>query len=191
MKNDNSIGSIDHSKVKAGIPSYYFDWETADFMPGPAGSPKVLVPWASGANRSFPDELAFDFKKKDGWVLLYNSFNQTFESSPKFFTLYNKFNGLIRFYLYIPPGTPAPSSYFSDGLSIAGGGKSSILNFGNDVADITKTVGSISRIQNFQLQATGSWYLSQYELAYDPNISQLTPENIVFCGIQLRQIFLR
>lgn len=179
IKQDEDI-AINHSKLKAGVPSYNFDWETADFMPGPAGIQKVLVPWASGANRSFPDELAFDFKKKDGWVLLYNSFDEAFESSPKFFTLYNKFNGLIRFYLYIPPGTPAPSSYFSDGLSIAGGGESSILNFGNDVADITKTVGSISRIQNFQLQATGSWYLSQYELAYDPNISQLTPENIVF-----------
>lgn len=179
IKQDEDI-AINHSKLKAGVPTYNFDWETADFMPGPAGSQKVLVPWASGANRSFSAELAFDFKKKDGWVMLYNSFNETFESSPKFFTLYNKFNGLIRFYLYIPPGSPAPSSYFSDGLSIAGGGKSSILNFGNDVADITKTVGSISRIQNFQLQATGSWYLSQYELAYDPNISQLTPENIVF-----------
>lgn len=164
----------------AVVPTHVFDWETADYMPTPPGSPSILVPWASGSNQLFPNEIAFDFKKIDGWNLVYNSFSPTELRSPNFFALYNKYRGIIRFYLYIPPGNPQASSYFSDGLAISGSYPSYIMNFSKEIADINNIQTSVSKVQNYRILSSGAWYTCQYELQYDPNIATATHENLNF-----------
>jgi hypothetical protein len=172
-------GSKKINKVSS-IPTYVFDWETADYMPTPTGIAPILVPWASGSNQLFSEEIAFDFKKRDGWHLVYNTFNTTQLTSPNFFALYNKYRGIIRFYLYIPPGNLNASSYFSDGLGISGQFPSTIMNFSNEITDINDIQRSISKVQNYQILSTGAWYTCQYELAYDPNIIYSNQENLNF-----------
>jgi len=158
-------------KLKASIPSYNFDWETADFMPSPVGSPKVMVPWASGSNQMFDSDIASDYKKQDGWVLVYNSFSPDQVTSPNFFTLYNKYSGILRFYLYLPPGSVTPSSYMSDGLEINGNFNSNLMNYSNEITDMNNISNSLTRIQNYKIQSTGAWYAYQYEMAYDETIN--------------------
>jgi len=193
-KDLGDMGSVRVDKTEAAIPTPTFDWETSDYMPTPPGTAPILVPWASGSNQLFPADIAFDHKKKDGWNMVYNTFGTTHMTSPSFFALYNKYNGILRFYLYLPPGTPVPSSYFSYGLSVTGTHPTTLLNFGKDVADVANPVfsprtnpnpyrdliTSISRIQNYQLQSTGAWYACQYEMAYDPNIANATQDNLNF-----------
>lgn len=164
----------------AVIPTHVFDWETADYMPTPAGSPTILVPWASGSNQLFPDEIAFDYKKADGWNLIYNTFSPTQITSPNFFALYNKYRGIIRFYLYLPPGSPYASSYFSDGLGVTDGYPCSIMNFSKETIDPENIQKSVTKIQNYQILSTGAWYACQYELAYDPYIAKANHENLNF-----------
>lgn len=164
----------------AAIPPHVFNWETADYMPTPPGTTPILVPWASGSNQLFSDEIAFDFKRSDGWNLVYNTFSPTQLTSPNFFALYNKYRGILRFYLYIPPGNPSASSYFSDGLGILGTSSSPIMNFSSEISDLDMPVTSSTRIQNYQVQSTGAWYACQYEIAYDPNIRNVSQQNLNF-----------
>jgi hypothetical protein len=179
-KNQDLNKSIKVNNATAAIPTYVFDWETADYMPAPAGAAPILVPWASGSNQLFPDDIAFDFKKVDGWNLIYNTFSPTQLTSPNFFALYNKYRGIIRFYLYIPPGNLSASSYFSDGLGISGQYPSSIMNFSKEIIDVDNVQRSITKVQSYQILSTGAWYACQYELAYDPYIVYTNHENLNF-----------
>lgn len=168
------------TKSLQSIPAFPLDWENIDYMPTPAGQPPILVPWASGSNQLFAPEQALDFNKSDGWILVYNTFSSTQNTSLKFFSLYNKYRGLIRFYMYIPPGSPTPSTYLTDGLGISGTATSSIINFGGSISDVDNPTKSITRIQNYNLQSTGAWYISQFEIAYDPNIANTSYQNLNF-----------
>lgn len=164
----------------ASITTPVFDWETADYMPSPPGTTPILVPWASGSNQLFPEEIAFDFKKVDGWNMVYNTFSSAQLTSPNFFALYNKYRGIIRFYLYISPGNLNASSYFSDGLGISGQFPSSIMNFSKEIIDVDNVQRSVTKVQSYQILSTGAWYACQYELAYDPYIIYANHENLNF-----------
>lgn len=169
----------------AGTLPFPFAWETANTMPTPAG-PTILVPWASGSNQQFDPALAFDFKKLDGWELVYNVFNTTSISSPMFFMLYNRYRGLLRVYLYLPPSTPTPSTYINHGLKLSGSGNSSMLNFiAQDVVDAGIKVAATTQTETYQLQATGGWHVFQYEIAYDPGIASTSYQTLNFvCNTQ-------
>lgn len=174
----NQFDNKTNSVAKASIPAFPFDWETADYMPTPSGTNPILVPWASGSNQLFEPEIASDFKSADGWNLVYNTFNTTAVTSPQFFVLYNKYSGLLRFYMYLQPGTATPSTYFSDGLSLSGSPASSFLNYGKDVTDVANPLTSISKIHNFRIQSTGAWFVSQFETTYDPNLTNINSQSL-------------
>lgn len=152
---------------------YPFNWETADFIPTPVGVGPIPVPWGSGANRRFSDDIVSDYKSSDGWVMVYNLFNTTTFPVPGYFILYNKYRGLLRMYFYLPSATPVPSNYMTYNLSLGGSTPttSSTLNFaGNDIVDVSKNLQASSQIQPYQIVSTGCWYAAQFEIAYDPNI---------------------
>lgn len=181
-KNSFSPDSIEIKNTEniSPISPFPFDWETADYMPTPPGNP-ILVPWASGSNKNYNTDIAFDFKKSDGWVLVYNTFNTTALTSPTFFTLYNKYRGILRFYIYLPPTTPTSSTYINHGINVSGSATPNILNYiGQDIVDINTKQLSTTGIQNYQLQSTGGWYVMQYEIAYDPTISTTPYQNLNF-----------
>ena len=79
----------------ASIPCYQFDWETATYMPS-AQNPNynpVQMPWNSGATAIDPS-IVSDYKKVDGWELMYNTFTPTTALNDGgyryFFALYNR-----------------------------------------------------------------------------------------------------
>jgi hypothetical protein len=169
----------------AGTLPFPFAWETANTMPTPAGT-TILVPWASGSNQQFDPALAYDFKAFDGWELVYNVFNTTSISSPMFFMLYNRYRGMLRVYLYLPPSPATPSTYINHGLKLSGSGNSSMLNFiSQDVVDAGIKVAATTQTEMYQLQATGGWHVFQYEIAYDPGIASTSYQTLNFvCNTQ-------
>lgn len=169
---------VDNPSNKASILPFPLDWEGVnnDQMPSPT---LLLAPWSSGSNQEFIPDIARDYKHADGWELVYNTFSPTGTTSPAFFVLYNKWRGLVRFYLYLPPSNPGSSTYLNDGLSLAGTGISPMLNYiGAAVVDYNTNVRTTTQIEKYRLQQTGSWQAAQYEIAYDPNIQTLTFDDL-------------
>ncbi|APU98786.1 hypothetical protein BV902_22610 [Sphingobacterium sp. B29] len=154
-----------------------FDWETDNYVPAKGNTNPLLLPWKSGTTAIHP-QYADDFKKADGWVLAYNTFSPEIYLNDAnynyYFALYNRFRGLLRFYHWIPSSS-SPSSYIQHGLALYGNTNSNLLNF-NAVDIVSKTnQSSFSLIENQMLtHAGGSWYVFEYEMSYDPNISNTT-----------------
>lgn len=166
------------------LPSYDFNWETADFMPTPSNC-QVHVPWFYGAPGSicstYPADVYNDYKKADGWIMLYNGFSPTaiVTSANSYFILYNRYRGLLRIYQYNPVGGLTCSSTISSGISWSGNGfgNNSTLSFlGRDIIDLGQTQTSYYALEPGPQNGIESpvhpdkWYMFQYELAYDPSL---------------------
>jgi hypothetical protein len=181
------ISITDETVHAEGIQPYPFNWETADFVPTPPTDPAIPVPWGGGANRRFTDDILTDYHSNDGWVLVYNLFNTNTTPVPGYFTLYNRYRGLLRIYFYLPSYSPVPSNYVTYNLSLGGTNPTatSLLNYaGTDVTDVTVNLPAASQVQPYQLVATGAWYATEFELAYDPNLQNLSCTQVNL-GLQL------
>ena len=90
----------------------------------------------------------------------------------------------MRIYLYITTQFVTPSSYIEDGISVISTYQTSILNFlGNEIIDGEVCQKSYSQVQPQPLDgslplASNKWYMMQYEMAYDPNISTIPYSDI-------------
>ena len=188
------------SKTRA-IPTPEFDWENNDWMPTPPGQSRIPSPWGGpgGIASTYSMEIVNDRYKSDGWELIYNSFDANAPSPlvNPYFALYNKYRGTIRFYLYLTTQFITPSSYVQDGLVINSSYSTSLLNFlGNEIIDITNNNTSrYDQIQPAPLAggsplASNKWYMIQYELAYDPNLTTIPSKEIQllwyleYCNVQ-------
>ena len=94
-----------------------------------------------------------------------------------FFSLYNKYRDLLRFYLWQPP-TAIATDYVNHGLSLYGTTNSSSpmpkFNAKDIVtADEFQTTFSLIYKQSINLNG-GAWYVFQYEMAFDPKIATTT-----------------
>jgi hypothetical protein len=143
-----------------------------DIMPTPSGT-LILTPWASGASRQISPDIIDDYRKSEGWVLLFNTFNSTTLPEHYFFILYNKYRGLIRMYYYIPS-----NANFINSANIVHTIKteksysvnSKLLNFTSDIPiDFNSNILFGSTLENAQV-AKGTWYAFEYEVAYDKNV---------------------
>ncbi|PST81774.1 hypothetical protein C7T94_18050 [Pedobacter yulinensis] len=168
----------------AGIPAYPLDWEHIDFMPSPAGTPPIPVPWSSGlGGRKMDEDIVFDYKKADGWELVYNTFNNNVVYNPAYFMLYNKYRGLLRTYFYFSTPANYPSSNLNYQLKLLGtaAANSPILNFSSkDVIKINDNAGAVSQLQQHMVSSTGSWYAAEFEIAYDHTIGSTDYQNLQF-----------
>jgi len=180
-KNVVSTVNVGHSH-SGPIPSYSFDWETSTYMPStPANT--IPMPWNSGSTAIDPG-IVSDYLSASGWRLVYNTFTPTTpatgSSTPYYFTLYNQYRGLLRFYIWQPPTTTF-SSYIQHGLNLySSGTTSTMLNFdGTDIPDIATNTTTFTDIVNQQISANGgTWIAVQYEIAYDPSIALSTFPNL-------------
>ena len=167
------------------FPPEEFDWETEDWMPTPQGQTKIPIPWVGQGSLVglYGLDVVNDYKKIDGWRLLYSTFSDT-GAEPlvnPYFMLYNIYRGTLRVYLYVTTPFVSTSSYLQDGLSVvsSNGVSSNMLNYlGRTIIDIDSTNVSFNQIQPRPLNgaaplATGRWYMMEYEIAYDPIISSL------------------
>lgn len=167
-----------------------FDWENADFMPTPAGMTPIPSPWMGQGSLvgTYDLDILNDRKKSEGWCLLYNSFSanpNVFLPNP-FFILYNKYRGIMRVFYYVTDSFIQSSSNVLDNLSIMSLHSTKMFNFAD--AEIIDAKSRRSSLQHIQPKpsdgsmpvASHRWYMSQYELAYDPNIASIPYNQIAF-----------
>lgn len=181
----NEINDI---PVTRGVYPSTFDWENIDFMPTPSGQTPIPSPWSGqGSIASLHGmDVVNDRKAADGWELLYNTFDssQTAPLVNPYFVLYNKYSGIIRFYQYLTTQFVQSSSYVHDAISVVSTHQTTMLNFlGVDVVDISSKRQSYGQIQPTAMDdsrplASNKWYMMQYELAYDPQMSNLSYTDI-------------
>ncbi|HYC29345.1 MAG TPA: hypothetical protein VEB42_11020, partial [Chitinophagaceae bacterium] len=175
------VDAVPVGNVENSVPAYVFDWETADYMPAPpAWANTIYVPWANGAVKGFPSDIWYDYHKADGWKLVYNVFDPTkptLQNNP-FFVLYNQYRGLLRVYMYLNTNGFVTSDYLTSGLNLGPNNNSTMLNFlGQDLIDLATNKTAITKIEGTQV-ATGVWYASEYEMAYDPNVAAATYQQL-------------
>jgi len=154
--------------------NFVFDWEHAQQMPVMPGKPPVPVPWSDQAIKNYDPGLQNDFRKSDGWELVYNNFSDSLNFDNRFFILYNKFRGLLRYYSYnTSPGNPSVDNYkwlINELAWRATSGPSPLFNFADQlIVDVNADSHSASLIEPWPIRERG-WYLSQFELAYDRNL---------------------
>lgn len=178
------------SLLTRSITPYVFDWETVDYMPTPSSQSPIPVPWigAGSLAGSHAIDVINDYKKSDGWRLLYSTFSED-EQQPlinPYFVLYNVYRGTMRVYLYVTTQVLWPSSYLRDSFSIncSSGISSNMLNFTQvGVIDPKEEIKCVNQIQPRPLNggtpfASNKWYMMEYELAYDSNMSNRSYQNI-------------
>lgn len=170
------------AQTRAVIP-YDFDWENIDWMPTPPGQ-NILVPWAPGPGSlltTYDLDVLNDHKSTDGWVLIYNSFdpNSTRDLVNPFFVLYNKYRGLIRFYIYFTTPFMVTSKNLCDIISID---RSTVSYYPTTLGYTGTLYQELDKIYDYSRQIqpapkdgsspvnTYRWYMCEYELAYDPRI---------------------
>jgi hypothetical protein len=127
---------------------FHGDWETLEMMPTPDGFPLIPAPWRDGANCKVADDIRFDYKKADGWEWSCGTFSSTLDISPRYFCLYNKFRGLMRFYYYADKHQIDDTSLdiLTHKLTVAPG-ESSILNFADQfIIDVNSNSVAASAI---------------------------------------------
>lgn len=158
------------------VNPYDFDWENADFMPMPNNT-QILVPWASGASTQITPEILHDYKKTDGWTLVYNTFSPTAVPEHFYFMLYNKYRGVLRMYYYIPSNSNfIESKNIVHKLGTAGNyaQSSPIMNFAaTTLIDFDNNETMASTLEQWQV-AKATWYAFEYELAYDPDLANVS-----------------
>lgn len=166
------------------IPTLWFDWENADYMPTPPGQAQIPSPWVgAGSIASFYGlDVISDRRIADGWELLYSTFNPN-TTGPlvnPYFILYNKYRGIMRIFLYTTTQFVAQSSNIQDALSIISTHPTTLFRFlGDDTIDASLPVPSVyEQIQPIPFDgslplAANKWYMMQYELAYDPTIKDI------------------
>lgn len=181
-KKEYNFQSVSVKEVKAKDDNYFFNWETATSMPVSSSSTvQVPLPWQSQSGSYIDANLVSDFKSSDGWDLVYNTFNpnvlpyaNTLPPGGLYFALYNRFRGLLRFYLYIPSGLFGSSSNIEHGLAVYtdNGTTSRMLNFdGVDIVDPNSRTAVFTKTNNTGVAVGGGWYAMQYQIAYDPNFA--------------------
>ncbi|QNK61076.1 hypothetical protein H7F33_10820 [Pedobacter sp. PAMC26386] len=175
------VHSVTLTKPQNAISSESFDWETVSVMPTVPGT-QILIPWASGVSRQFSPEIAGDFKKVDGWELVYSTFSSKEIPDVYYFILYNKFRGLLRMYYYHKSATTVNSDNIAHTLKVIGTdvANSPLMNFaGADLVEFNQNLQSASTLELWQL-ANATWYAFEYEIAYDKNLALKNPFALSF-----------
>lgn len=176
-----TIGSKQETNVlqknnlsNARVATTYLDWENIDFMPTPVGYERIYAPWSSLASTKINSNIKYDYHSFDGWSLVYNTFNTTNIEPHWFFILYNKFRGIVRMYYYVPSTKSfTASTYIANSLTVAGTSSASspMLNFHNqEIVDFNVKPTTASNQDPFMV-GPGTWYASEYEVAYDNTIA--------------------
>jgi hypothetical protein len=162
--------------TKALDPNYAFDLDNAQVMPSQAGAAAIPAPWAATAVGAYSADIRNDHKQADGWELLYTLFSADSAPNTNYFVTYNKYRGVMRLYYYLNQGvtgnTLAAYRALASSLYLRGrqAGTSPLFNFaGQSVIDMAKNADFVSSLDTQPL-ANGTWYITQYELAYDQNI---------------------
>lgn len=136
----------------------------------------VIPPWGSAVAVYATDNIRFDHFTRDGWVVVYNTFDVQQTNARPVLILYNKYRGNLRWWWWNDQVPAGPSNYLTYALMIDGN-NTSALNFAGEFAKnyavrsshpfVVKT-NSASFNQGLLNQA---WYYFDTQFAYDPQIT--------------------
>lgn len=94
----------------------YFDWEDTSYV-YIANYKRVLLPWVSGATGDIPSYILNDYRRSQGWEMLYNLCSDEIinENGYKnYLIFYNKITGVLRVFYYM---RDLPSSVAKDSFA--------------------------------------------------------------------------
>ncbi|TFD97494.1 hypothetical protein E2605_07460 [Dysgonomonas capnocytophagoides] len=173
MTNESGIGVMKRLPWQYGIPN--------------AGVPES---WCD-PNIESSDKSKKKYTEANGWELVYSNVREA--TAFKYIALYNRYTGLLRFFMCIfaePGGSGSSSSMWGVYIN----NSTSLLNFTykyakgiNDKAAspsfITTPVGNFSNnvFSGVGLQ-NGVWYGMEIECAYDPSISSSSAHTLTLMG---------
>jgi hypothetical protein len=173
---------------KGRILTSFLNWESSEtfsFKNPNNQIVTILPPWASGVSVVIPDAIRFDYKKIDGWELLYHTFDPT--NLPNIYhpqlVLYNKYRGIMRFFYFNIQDPSMGSNYLASAITFDSA-PTSHLNFTDEFCKI----GSEKKTFPFFIQsniaklnqglAVGTWYSFDYELSYDENVKNISEDQL-------------
>ena len=168
-------------------PIEWFDWEHVDWMPTPPGQARIPIPWNGQGSLvgSYELDVVNDYKSIDGWRLLYSTFTSQadIELENPYFILYNIYRGVLRLYFYITDDIVTISDDIVSTVSLesTSGETSNILNYlaPNERYNISQyTQIQPARKDGGAPFGSNRWYMVEYELAYDPNLSNINCSDI-------------
>ncbi|MGI4735939.1 MAG: hypothetical protein ACRYG7_12255 [Janthinobacterium lividum] len=161
---------------------FAFDLDNAQYLPTPAGSPQVLAPWAPTASRAFSDDMRDDHKQAEGWAVVYSAFSRSASFSNPYIVLYNKYRGLLRLYYYAAAGAPTLHDHNAlvSTVKLEGGlgNTSPLLSFADQAVVDPSTNSALASSLEPQALGDPTWYATQIELAYDPNIAKFSATSL-------------
>ncbi len=147
-----------------------FDWENLEYLPLPSDHPPVPMPWSDQANRHFSEDIRYDVKKSDGWVLYLNSFSPRYREGVLTFSLYNIYRGVFRYYFYIESGTQQVQDFTMLQHYVYTTTETPLLNFtSQQIIDVSHN-RTFSHSYDPQPLADATWYAVEYEIAFDKDI---------------------
>lgn len=178
--------------IQAHYPGFDWDNPNTTTMPVSNSSPTVYVPWRSNGGTPIDADIVNDYHKSAGWELVFDTFSPDNFPNPGnvgaiatsnglpagglYFALYNRYRGILRYYLYTPPGLFGNSTQLAHGLSsYSQPSNTRMLNFeAGDIASATVPAAGFTKTNKDGISVTGGWYVMQYQLAYDPQFSTTT-----------------
>lgn len=216
----NDIFTNDVVTVEANKPlksraafNNYFDWDCVNDIEtiNPFTNTMVTMglPWKKGSSnnlgipQTWLDENASDpiyanryYSRENGWELVYSNIA---ESTPtKYFALYHKYTGLLRFFFYeISSSAGLGSSEAFWGIRIDK--TTSLFNFMEEVSLPANHLGKSSYIASTEGTFLGNefvssgykannWYGLEIECAYDPNLNTENLANFEIRGWAVNKI---
>ncbi|KKO92859.1 hypothetical protein AAW12_02705 [Sphingobacterium sp. Ag1] len=153
----------------------YFDWETNTNIALPGGGTRIL-PWYSSAITAIPSYILNDYKKADGWELVYNLCQTPGQVGQNYFILYNKFTGILRTFYFLNDNVTSGSNGMW-GISLTG--NNALLNNAGYFASAMDEKNSnptfiSSNITNESIAKTinRGWNAFDTEFTYDSGVTQ-------------------
>ncbi|MCC8188851.1 MAG: hypothetical protein LIP08_15495 [Bacteroides sp.] len=178
----------------------YFDWDRISHIEALDQERKthhLTLPWSEGSTQmlGIPDHWidknaeAADTKQRlyareNGWVLVYSNMQES--QNNKYFALYNKYTGILRFFYYALGTKTDKTDSNSTFIGINLDKPSSLFNFTTDIPtpiNDRKAAAFYSFSPNIALSngvlsslgyAANQWYGMEIECAYDPHLQSDT-----------------
>lgn len=147
-----------------------FNWQTSTHVTLTNGQNRIL-PWYSGTTTQIPDFILSDYKKEDGWEMLYNLLSGT-ENGQNYLIFYNKFTGIVRTYYFLSDDiTMGSNGMWALGLSNENAMLNNIGYFATPADEKVQDPLAISTNLSVDQTTKGiarGWNAFNTEITYDP-----------------------
>lgn len=155
-------------------PSAPFDWDHESSIYLTCYDKKVNLPWYISSG-NIPSGILLDYKKEDGWELVYNTCNGPLSNSEprNYLMLYNVFTGVLRVFYYNSDTSQSSNITFwkldldKEGNSLLN--SSGYFSFPNTIKSIKSAYST--NITNTVSKSIGrGWNVFDMVINYDPTI---------------------